>query len=571
MLQAVSFREAFLPWVAAWLLLYFLQGGGIGSMGLLNNARNFLWINVSQYTFRAVSLDAFVHLLNLPLKFHLTRRTGEVMRVMERGTWAIQSVLQSLLFNVAPTLIDIVVACSYIGLKMDAYLSAIVFATLIVYIPMSIFITEWRGKFKKEMNDRENEMGHRGTDALLNYETVKYFSAEQREKEHYLHAIVQYQAKEWVNEATLCGLNVAQNCVIMVGLVSGMVLCTLRATEGLITVGDVVFFISYMLQLYMPLNWFATYYRSLQQNLINMDNLAALLEQEVETEWPDARPLALPPPVADGTPQGSSPWDTPLASGPKGVSIRFYNVWFSYGEGASAMPVLRGLSFHVPGGGSLALVGRTGSGKSSVLRLIFRFYLPQSGAISVEGQNVERLKLKSLREHIAVVPQDSVLFNDTVEYNIRYGNASASDEDVRRAAQAAHIHEAIMTRFPNGYQTVVGERGLRLSGGEKQRVALARAFLKKPAIMLLDEATSSLDSLTEKLVMEALLQHQHKCTTVTVAHRLSTIVGADEIVLLADGEVRERGTHAALLELNAEYAEMWQRQSEVQGGVLPES
>ncbi|CAL8467522.1 g7060 [Coccomyxa elongata] len=536
--ESTPFWHIFYPYALLYMVAAFFQGGaGTGATGLLNNLRSYLWIPIAQNAFRSISVDLFSKTLDLDLRWHLMRKTGEVTRIMDRGTNAIQSVLSTVLFNIVPQLFDIVAACIFISTALEPWIAVIVFITLGSYIPVTIILTERRVKFRREMNKYDNARGARVTDALLNYETVKCFNNEELERQKLEEAIINYQNVEYKLMASLNGLNMLQSIIIFSGLIAGLVVCTKGVADGRLTVGDAVLFITLMQQLYAPLNYFGSYYRTIQQQLIDMENCFDLLATSPSlTDKPGAKDL--------------------VASK---CSVEFDNVSFSYHADS---PVVKGISFYCPGGQTLALVGATGSGKSSALRLLFRFYDPTSGAVRVDGQDISEVTQASLRANMAVVPQDTVLFNDTILHNIRYGRPSATDEEVHEAAEAASIHESITTRFPQGYDTVVGERGLRLSGGEKQRVAFARAILKNPRILLLDEATSSLDSLTERRIQDALAAKRSGRTTIIVAHRLSTIMDADVIIVMKEGDIVERGTHQQLVQMGGLYAEMWTRQAE---------
>mmetsp|Transcript_7021 Transcript_7021/g.25884 ORF Transcript_7021/g.25884 Transcript_7021/m.25884 type:complete len:831 (-) Transcript_7021:549-3041(-) len=529
--------EVFLPYVLVYCILFFVQGGGFNSMGLLNNTRQFVWIRVSQETYRRISKEMYAHLLRLPLDFHLKRKTGEVMRVMDRGTSSIQGVLQSLFFSVLPTLCDIGIATVYFATHFEAWFAVIVFVTLGSYIPLTVTLTEWRTQFRRDMNRMDNLKGQKMTDGLINYETVKYFANEQHEVDMYNQAILNYQEKEYYNQISLNFLNTAQSIVIVTGLVSGLLLCSARIAEARLSAGDAVVFISYMLQLYQPLNFFGSYYRTIQQNFIDMENMFDLLEEQPSLrDAPDAKKLVV-----------------------SGGQVKFDNVRFSYD---AERLVVKGLNFMISPGQTVALVGATGSGKSTVLRLLFRFYDVTSGSITIDDQDISGVTQDSLHRAIGVVPQDCVLFNDTIMYNIRYGRVGASDDEVMDAAQAASIHQSIVERFPKKYDTMVGERGLRLSGGEKQRVAFARTILKQPPLLLLDEATSALDSLTEKQIQASLTKLREKTTTLIIAHRLSTVMDADQIIVMGGGEILEQGTHQTLLDKGGEYYLMWMRQQQ---------
>ncbi|KAK9792972.1 hypothetical protein WJX73_004493 [Symbiochloris irregularis] len=536
--QHFTFKQVFYPFVCLYMVASYLQGGiGTSSMGLLSNMRTWLWIPVFQAAYRRISLDLFAHTLDLDLKFHLMRKTGEVTRIMDRGTNALQNILSTVIFNIGPQMFDIVAACAYLATALQPWIALILFVTLLSYIPLTIYLTEWRGRFRRDMNRLDNAKSGRVTDALLNYETVKYFSNEPLEVSNLASAIGDYQQVEYKLLASLAALNVIQSAVIFSGLVAGLLVCTRGVANGSLTVGDAVLFITMVQQLSAPLNFFGSYYRQIQGYVIDMSNMFDLLSTSPSTQDdPDAKELVT-----------------------SGQALQFDNVFFEYTPGN---PVLHGVSFSIAGGKTLALVGETGSGKSTILRLLFRFYDPSSGCIRVDGQDIARVTQRSLRAALGVVPQDSVLFNDTIEYNIRYGRPGASREEVVTSCKQAALHSAVEEHFPEGYDTRVGERGLRLSGGEKQRVAFARAILRNPGILVLDEATSSLDSLTEHRIQAALSGLRDQRTTIIVAHRLSTIMEADCIVVLHHGRVLETGSHQELLDKAGPYAAMWSRQVE---------
>lgn len=528
--------------VVIYVFFKFLQGGGTGGMGFLNNLRSFLWIKVQQYTTRELQLELFKHLHELPLRWHLSRKTGEVLRVMDRGTDSIDNLLSYILFSIAPTLIDIMIAVVYFVLQFNVWFGLIVFSTMILYIIATIVVTEWRTKFQRRMNLADNEQKARSVDSLLNFETVKYYGAESYEVMSYKDAIVRFQKEEFKSLITLNMLNTMQNIIICSGLMAGSLLCVHMVVKtNELTVGDYVLFASYIVQLYVPLNWFGTYYRAIQKNFIDMENMFDLMR--VDSDVKDA----------PGAPQ------LMVRRG----GIEFKHASFGYGP---ERLVLSNVSFKVPPGSTVALVGPSGAGKSTIMRLLFRFYDVNEGAVLVDGQDVRTVTQASLRANIGVVPQDTVLFNNTVRYNIQYGRLTAPSADVIAAAKNADIHDRILT-FPDAYDTQVGERGLKLSGGEKQRIAIARTILKDPAIVLLDEATSALDTNTERNIQAALSRVCANRTTLIIAHRLSTIIHADEILVLKDGEIIERGNHEALLAQAGFYASMWQQQLESRNSV----
>uniref|UniRef100_A0A4W4E684 ATP-binding cassette sub-family B member 6 n=1 Tax=Electrophorus electricus TaxID=8005 RepID=A0A4W4E684_ELEEL len=529
------------PWktvattVCIYVLLKFLQGGGAGSSGFISNARSFLWIRVQQYTSRVVQVRLFAHLHWLSLRWHLSRRTGEVLRSIDRGTSSIDSLLSYIVFSIFPTIADIIIAIIYFISYFNAWFGLIVFICMALYL---IIITEWRTKYRRDMNTHDNNAKAKAVDSLLNFETVKYYNAESYEVGRFEEAILKYQLLEWKTNASLALLNQTQNAIIGSGLLAGSLLCAYFVTEGKFEVGDYVLFGTYIIQLYTPLNWFGTYYRVIQRSFIDMENMFKLFDEEEE--------------VKDDVNAGSLLY--------KLGRIEFDNVSFSYTEGKE---ILRGVSFTVLPGQTVALVGQSGSGKSTIIRLLFRFYDVQGGCIRIDGQDITKVKQASLRAHIGVVPQDTVLFNDNIRENIRYGRISATDQEVEEAAIAADIHDRILS-FPEGYDTQVGERGLKLSGGEKQRVAIARTILKAPEIILLDEATSALDTQTERNIQASLAKVCVNRTTIVVAHRLSTIIGADQILVVRDGQIAERGRHEELLAKGGLYSDMWLKQQQAQ-------
>ncbi|CAG9818734.1 unnamed protein product [Phaedon cochleariae] len=524
-------------WVLTYVGFKFLQGGGTGGMGLLNNLRSFLWIRIQQYTTREVEVELFRHLHSLSLRWHLGRKTGEVLRVMDRGTDSINNLLSYIIFSIFPTITDILIAVVYFIAAFNIWFGGIVFITMILYIVLTIMVTEWRTKFQRRMNLADNATKARSVDSLLNFETVKYYGAEQYEVDAFREAILKFQEEEFKSSITLNILNTVQNIIICGGLLAGSLLCVhLVVDKHELQAGDYVLFATYIIQLYVPLNWFGTYYRAIQKNFVDMENMFDLLREEQEIiDAPGAGPLAV-----------------------KRGAVEFNNVTFGY---LPERLILKNVTFSVPSGKTVALVGPSGSGKSTIIRLLFRFYDVETGSIVIDGQNIKTITQESLRRSIGVVPQDTVLFNNTIKYNIKYGRLTADDSEVIDAAGGADIHAKILT-FPEGYDTQVGERGLRLSGGEKQRVAIARTLLKAPNIILLDEATSALDTQTERNIQESLERMCTNRTTIIVAHRLSTIIHADEILVIKDGEIVERGRHEHLIGHEGVYANMWRQQLE---------
>ncbi|XP_051259563.1 ATP-binding cassette sub-family B member 6 isoform X2 [Dicentrarchus labrax] len=525
--------------VCIYTLLKFLQGGGAGTSGFISNLRQFMWIKVQQFTSRGIQVCLFSHLHALSLRWHLERRTGDVLRSVDRGTSSINNLLSYILFSILPTICDIIIAIIYFVSYFSVWFGFIVFACMVLYLTCTILITEWRTKYRREMNNQDNKAKSRAVDSLLNFETVKYYNAEDYEVRCFEEAILKYQHCEWKSSASLALLNQTQNIIIGSGLLAGSLLCAYLVSEGQFQVGDYVLFGTYIIQLYTPLNWFGTYYRLIQSAFVDMENMLALLIEQKEVQ------------------DVENAQDLQLTAG----QVEFDRVCFSYVPGTE---VLRNVTFTVEAGETVALVGPSGSGKSSILRLLFRFYDPQSGSIRIDGQDISKVRQSSLRSYIGVVPQDTVLFNDTVGNNIRYSRVTASNQEVERAAMAADIHTRIL-ELPQGqagvwYDTEVGERGLKLSGGEKQRVAIARTILKEPRIILLDEATSSLDTQTERNIQASLAKVCTNRTTIVVAHRLSTIIGADQILVVHNGQIAERGRHEELLVQGGLYAAMWMKQ-----------
>ena len=508
------------------------------SASLFAELREALFARVTQNAVRKVALQVFQHLHSLALSFHLARQTGGVSRDIERGTRGIQSLISYSLYSILPTLIEFCLVLGYFAYSYDIWFAAITLVALVLYIIFTIVVTEWRTHFRRTMNDMDSKANQKAIDSLLNFETVKYFGNEAFEASRYDENLLRYQTAAVKSQKTLAFLNLGQQIIIAVGLMLILWRATLGVVNGTMTLGDLVLVNTLMIQLYIPLNFLGVIYREIKQSLTDMDRMFSLLNTDKEiADSPDAIPLQ-------------------IQNQDHGPDVRFENVSFHY---ESKREILHNVSFNIPAGRITAVVGQSGAGKSTLARLLFRFYDVQSGKILIDGQNIQDVTQASLRKAIGIVPQDTVLFNDTIGYNIAYGNPSASIEEVQEAARAAQIDDFIK-RLPEGYDTQVGERGLKLSGGEKQRVAIARTLLKKPAMLIFDEATSALDSKTERAFQEELLSLAKNRTTLIIAHRLSTIVHADQILVMEHGQIIERGTHLDLLASKGRYAEMWQMQ-----------
>ena len=516
----------------------------IGAYALLRVAssgfgelRDAVFASVQQRTIRAVALQTFEHLHRLSLRFHLDRQTGGLSRAIERGTAGVESVLRLAVFNILPTLLEVLLVTAILWRMFDWRFAAVTFVTVSLYIAFTLLFTNWRVKFRRLMNEMDSEAQTKAVDSLLNFETVKYFGNEAHEARRFDAARMRYERAAVRSQVTLNMLNLGQAAIISIGLALVMLMAADGVQSGAMTVGQFVLVNTYLMQLYLPLNLLGFVYREIKQGLVDMESMFRLMlvHQEV-ADRPGAAVLALPT-VAGG--------------------VTFRDVEFAYNANRA---ILKGVSFTVPAGSKLAIVGPTGAGKSTISRLLFRFYDVSAGSVSIDGVDVRDMTQSSLRAAIGVVPQDTVLFNDTIGYNIAYGRPGASAEDVERAARLAQVHDFIES-LPEGYETRVGERGLKLSGGEKQRVAIARTILKDPPILILDEATSALDSRTEREIDAALRLVSANRTTLVIAHRLSTVVDADEIIVLQDGRVAERGTHAGLLAEDGLYARMWALQA----------
>jgi len=503
---------------------------------LFGELRDAVFAKVTQRAIRRVAIKVFSHLHALSLRFHLQRQTGGVSRDIERGSRGISFLLNFMLFNILPTLLEIGLVAAILLSRYSIWFSIIVFGTLAAYIALTLIVTEWRMIFRRTMNDMDSKANTQAIDSLLNYETVKYFGNESWEARRYDEHMRKWETAAVRNQTSLAFLNSGQSAIIAIGVTLLLTLAAEGVIDGTLSLGDLVLINAFMLQLYMPLHFLGFVYREIKHSLADMEKMFSLLaEHEEIKDKPDAADLV----VGDG-------------------GIRFEQVNFNYEPDRQ---ILFDLSFDIPPGHNVAVVGHSGSGKSTLARLLFRFYDITSGQILVNGQDIRNVTQKSLRATIGIVPQDSVLFNDSIYYNIAYGRPEATREEVLAAAKAAHIHDFIES-LPAKYDTTVGERGLKLSGGEKQRVAIARTILKNPAILIFDEATSALDSKSEKAIQAELRRIARNRTTLTIAHRLSTIVDADEILVMDNGRITERGTHHKLLEANGTYAQMWKLQQQ---------
>ncbi|MCT4557320.1 MAG: ABC transporter ATP-binding protein/permease [Pelagimonas sp.] len=505
--------------------------------------RDAVFVRVTQRALRQLALETFTHIHRLSMRYHLTRKTGGLSRIIERGVKGVEFLLRFLLFSIGPLFLELILVAGILFYLFDVWYLAVVVGVIVGYIRFTFAVTEWRVKLRREMNKQDTDANQKAIDSLLNFETVKYFGAESREAARYDTAIQGYQTAAIKTATSLAMLNFGQSLIITSGLVAVMVMAALGVERGALSVGDFVMVNAYMIQITMPLNFLGTVYREIRQSLVDMGDMFDLLEQPRDVDdKPDAKPLNV-----------------------TGGVVHLDNVAFAYDP---ARPILKGVDIKVAAGENVALVGPSGSGKSTVGRLLFRFYDVSGGSLTIDGQDVRDVTQNSLHAAIGVVPQDTVLFNDTIRYNIGYGRADASEDEIIAAAKAARIHDFILS-LPEGYDTPVGERGLKLSGGEKQRVGIARTLLKDPPILLLDEATSALDTETEASIQEALQHAGQGRTVITIAHRLSTIADADRIVVLQDGEVIEEGTHDALLVQNGRYAALWARQNADHGADAP--
>ncbi len=501
-----------------------------------NQLRDALFARVGQHAVRQLAYKTFVHMHRLSLRFHLERRTGGLSRIIERGTKGIETIVRFTILNTLPTILEFALTAVIFAVAYGWIYVAVVAATVVAYTWFTVWASDWRIAIRREMNDSDTDANTKAIDSLLNFETVKYFNNEQMEAARFDRSMARYESAATKTWTSLGWLNFGQGLIFGIGMTVCMVLSAREVQAGTQTIGDFVFINAMLMQLSVPLNFIGFIYREIRQGLTDIEQMFDLLDVKEEvTDRPEARPLA-------------------ISAG----AIHFDDVHFAYD---SNRPILKGVSFEVPAGKTVAIVGPSGAGKSTISRLLFRFYDLQSGAITIDGQDIRDVTQESLRAQIGMVPQDTVLFNDTILYNIRYGRMSAAEDEVKRAAELAQISGFIET-LPDGYGSMVGERGLKLSGGEKQRVAIARTILKAPPILMLDEATSALDTQTEQEIQTALDLVSRGRTTLVIAHRLSTVISADEIIVLRDGQIAERGTHRALLARGGLYASMWDRQRE---------
>ena len=523
------------------------------STTLFTELRELVFARATEGAARRISLEVFRHLHALSLRFHLERQTGGMTRDIERGTRGVHSLISYSLYSIIPTLIEVTLVLSLLAVKFDVWFAGITLIALVFYITFTVLVTNWRTQFRKTMNELDSSAHSRAVDSLLNYETVKYFNNEEFEATRYDENLKRYREAAIKSQRTLSMLNAGQQLIIAFGLVAMLWRATQGVVDGRMTLGDLVMVNAFMIQLYIPLGFLGVIYREIKQSLTDLEKMFTLMEREREiADEPGAQPLRIE----------ASP------------AVRFENVSFAYdtgtaGNAAGARPILHNVSFEIPPGKTVAVVGSSGAGKSTLARLLYRFYDVQQGRITIAGQDIKHVTQASVRRAIGIVPQDTVLFNDTVEYNIAYGKHGATHDEVEDAARAARIHDFIAST-PLGYQTMVGERGLKLSGGEKQRVAIARTLLKNPPVVIFDEATSALDSANERAIQSELRTAAQNKTTLVIAHRLSTVVDAHEILVMDAGRIVERGHHAELLAANGRYADMWAMQQQASERILDE-
>ena len=518
------------------VLLILVVGYALARLGqqVFSEAKQYLFAKVAQRAVRGAAIRCFSYLHQLSLRFHLERQTGGLTRAIDRGAKGIEFLLTIVFFEVLPLFVEVVMVSIILWLMFGGFYAAVTMLTVAAYAYFTIRVTEWRIKFRREMNEADEQAATRAVDSLLNYETVKYFNSESSESDRYDEALKRYEKMAVRSRTSLSIVNIGQGTIIAIGMMLMMGMAGLHIQEGRLTVGDFVAVNTYLLQLYVPLNFLGWFYRELRQALVDMERMFSFLDEPIGVSDRDGAP------------------DLHIEGG----AISFEDVHFSYND----RPILRGISFDVPKGKRVAIVGPSGSGKTTISRLLFRFYDPQTGIVRIDGQNLTEVTQSSVRSSIGMVPQDTVMFNATIGYNIGYGRTDATPDEIETASRMAAI-DGFIEALPERYETMVGERGLKLSGGEKQRVAIARAILKQPKIFLFDEATSALDSRTEKEIQASLNEVSRARTTLVIAHRLSTIIDADEILVLSEGRIVERGGHVQLLEMDGLYKQMWDRQS----------
>ena len=540
------------------------------STTLFTELRELVFAKATEGAARRISLEVFRHLHALSLRFHLERQTGGMTRDIERGTRGVHSLISYSLYSIIPTLIEVTLVLTLLAVKFDVWFAGITGVALVFYIFFTVTVTNWRTQFRKTMNELDSSAHSRAIDSLLNYETVKYFNNEEFEAKRYDENLVRYRKAAIKSQNTLSLLNTGQQVIIAVGLVAMLWRATQGVVDGRMTLGDLVMVNAFMIQLYIPLGFLGVIYREIKQSLTDLDKMFTLMEKEREiADEPGAKDLifsSLPLPLGEGRGEGLPESVSSRSPTQVDSTVRFENVSFAY---EPARPILHHLSFEIPSGKTVAVVGSSGAGKSTLARLLYRFYDVQQGRITIAGQDIKTVTQASVRQAIGIVPQDTVLFNDTIEYNIAYGKPGASHAEVEEAARAARIHGFIAST-PLGYNTMVGERGLKLSGGEKQRVAIARTLLKNPPVVIFDEATSALDSANERAIQGELKTAAQNKTTLVIAHRLSTVVDAHEILVMDHGRIIERGTHQALLALHGKYADMWALQQQAKAEVAEE-